>query len=741
MVSEGEVTSKQKVDCVFQHFDADLDGALNQAELDQFIRSVNPGVPFNDDQVSAITTEVYSEYSEFLVNGGLSLAGLHQTYADGIGDIHRDFETLGLQKSMVLRDITPKKRGILEESRQQAVVSPPHRTRFVPAPAGKASSLPQQGALPSDAQPGSTPQSSADEPARLQQATGSNENKEQPVPLHQASPFQSPARTASVGRIGSEEMRQAEALVQATRGPAPAGVAGMIARFEAPAPPGAAEPCPEPSVAPSLAPQSAGIASQLAPPTAAQSHASYASEMGANGAAGRSQYGVQPPMDQPSQPNEMQRHMRRNLSNAASLPSPADTNAVFEKFMEAGFRAASRHDYDKAIRCFEQALSIRPDDPRVFFRLGNALFAQQRYAESRRCFGQSLELARLPEDGTLLPKVHVNLGIAMEAEGLLLGACEHYREAAAQNADHFRALKLLGSALYALGDFEGARHELQQALQLQPDYADALCDLGCTFCALGQTGNARKAFSDALLVAPDHLEALFNKGNLHRQCSDFEDAVMCYEHVLRLDNNHWRSLLNKAVAEIGLGRQDAAQRSLKAAYRLSGQGHALIDEVKLLKRMARRGEDRESLSRLMSQICDQAAFSNNTGSEETGTSNGALHREDSQELARLGLNAGGVQRQVDTVLCRSLQLFAPLPAAAYVMASQMASAAMNNPQDHLMAGPEIEALMCPCQSGARQPTPSSQHVILDPVYPRAVQHTWAVCSRRSLLAKLFTQCG
>ena len=25
------------------------------------------------------------EYSEFLVNGGLSLAGLHQTYADGIG--------------------------------------------------------------------------------------------------------------------------------------------------------------------------------------------------------------------------------------------------------------------------------------------------------------------------------------------------------------------------------------------------------------------------------------------------------------------------------------------------------------------------------------------------------------------------------------------------------------------------------------------------------------------------------
>ena len=41
---------------------------------------------------------------------------------------------------------------------------------------------------------------------------------------------------------------------------------------------------------------------------------------------------------------QMQRHIRRNLSNAASLPSPADTNAVFDKFMEAGFRAASRYN-------------------------------------------------------------------------------------------------------------------------------------------------------------------------------------------------------------------------------------------------------------------------------------------------------------------------------------------------------------------------------------------------------------
>lgn len=72
------------------------------------------------------------------------------------------------------------------------------------------------------------------------------------------------------------------------------------------------------------------------------------------------------------------------------------------------------------------------------------------------------------------------------------------------------------------------------------------------------------------------LQALFNKGNLHRQCNEFADAVECYENVLQLDSSHWRSLLNKAVAEIGLGRQDAARHSLQAAYKLSGMPAVLL---------------------------------------------------------------------------------------------------------------------------------------------------------------------
>ena len=66
------------------------------------------------------------------------------------------------------------------------------------------------------------------------------------------------------------------------------------------------------------------------------------------------------------------------------------------------------------------------------------------------------------------------------------------------------------------------------------------------------------------------LQALRNLGNLHKQCSEFEEAVECYNAVLQLNQHDWRSLLSKAVALTGLNQQKAAQVSLQQAYQHSG---------------------------------------------------------------------------------------------------------------------------------------------------------------------------
>ena len=67
------------------------------------------------------------------------------------------------------------------------------------------------------------------------------------------------------------------------------------------------------------------------------------------------------------------------------------------------------------------------------------------------------------------------------------------------------------------------------------------------------------------------LQALFNLGNLHRQSNECKSAVQCYDSVLALNSQHWRSMLNKAVALMGLHEDRAAQLALKQAYTMSGE--------------------------------------------------------------------------------------------------------------------------------------------------------------------------
>jgi len=71
-------------------------------------------------------------------------------------------------------------------------------------------------------------------------------------------------------------------------------------------------------------------------------------------------------------------------------------------------------------------------------------------------------------------------------------------------------------------------------------------------------------------------QALFNLGNLQRQCGEFESAVECYEGVLAQAPGHWRALLSLSVALIGLGREDAAAKALRRAFKASGAAHDLL---------------------------------------------------------------------------------------------------------------------------------------------------------------------
>lgn len=228
-----------------------------------------------------------------------------------------------------------------------------------------------------------------------------------------------------------------------------------------------------------------------------------------------------------------------------------------------------------------------------FKRAGNCLYVLGRHKEAREEFVLALDAA---ENGGnqwayLLPQIHVNLGISLEGEGMVLGACEHYREAAILCPTHFRALKLLGSALFGVGEYKAAVKALEEAIYMKNDYADAHCDLASALHAMGDDENAIKEFQKAIDLKPSHLDALYNLGGLYMDMGRYQRASEMYTRVLGVRPNHWRAQLNKAVSMLGAGENDEAKKALKEALKMTNrvEMHDAISHLKQLQKKRLKG--------------------------------------------------------------------------------------------------------------------------------------------------------
>ncbi|KAJ7553679.1 hypothetical protein O6H91_06G108300 [Diphasiastrum complanatum] len=281
------------------------------------------------------------------------------------------------------------------------------------------------------------------------------------------------------------------------------------------------------------------------------------------------------------------------LKSLVELRQRADASRTqeeaFDAHMAMGRTLTDHKFFEEALFSFRRATELKPTDVRPHFQLGNTLYSLGKFSEARSAYELSLEAAQSNNSrwASLLPQIHINLGIAKEGEGMLLGACEHYREAAILNPAHYRALKLLGSALLGVGEYQAAEKALLEAIFLKPDYADAHCDLGSALHALGNDERAIAEFQKTIDLKPDHVDALYNLGGLMRDAGRYERAAELYSKVLAIKPLHWQAQLNRGVALLGAGDVEEARRALKEAFKMTNRVE-LYDALIHLKNMQKR---------------------------------------------------------------------------------------------------------------------------------------------------------
>ncbi|KAG0449766.1 hypothetical protein HPP92_027213 [Vanilla planifolia] len=398
----------EKVQRIFERFDANGDGGLNREEMSALVVAVNPRVRFSDEQISAILDEVFRTYAEFIEQPtGLTLQGLLRTYDDGAGDVDRDFDALSL--------------------------SFPH---------------PPSPSSPSAASSATSAALAADDPSTSSFVDTS---------------FQ--ARRPSVAPWTSSSPNHGIAFESTWSLLEDLGI--LIKRLRS-----------------------------------KQIQNSGAGDNNNNNFDSLSEAGWSREIDHAERRiywNESGPDYTLFVKELSTLRARADATAreeAFDAHMAMGRSLYEHHLFQEALASFRRACDLLPTDARPHFRAGTALYALGRNGEAKEEFLLALEAAEASGNQwvQLLPQIHVNLGIALEGEGMVLNACEHYREAAILCPTHFRALKLLGSALFGVGEYRAAEKALEEAIFLRPDYADAHCDLGSALHAMGDDERAIQEF-------------------------------------------------------------------------------------------------------------------------------------------------------------------------------------------------------------------------------------------------------
>ncbi|KAL6907584.1 hypothetical protein ACP4OV_002623 [Aristida adscensionis] len=525
--SAGRGSRAEKVRRIFERFDGNGDGGLDRDEMAALVVAVNPRVKFSEDQISAILDEVFRTYAEYILPGGrgLSLPGLLRTYDDGAGDVDRDFLALSLPPVAAESDASSP------EIAARGDAGEGDDDASAGAGAGAASLL-DDHLRPLGA--GGAP------PSASSRAGGAA------APAWATSPSHGIAFDSSWALLDDLEILVKRLRAKQQR-KGSVGAADGNSNFDS------------------------------------FSEVGWSREI--SGAADLSSSSA--PWDETS------RDYLTFVKELAVLRTRADASRTreeaFDNHMVIG-RALSEHRlFRDALASFRRACELQPTDVRPHFRAGNCLYALGRHAEAKEEYLLALEAAEAggSQSADILPQIHVNLGIAMEAEGMVLGACEHYREAAILCPSHARALKLLGSALYGVGEYRAAEKALEEAIFLNPDYADAHCDLGSALHAVGDDDRAIQEFQKAIDLKPGHVDALYNLGGLNMDAGRFVRAAEMYTRVLSIRPNHWRAQLNKAVALLGQGESEEAKKALKEAFKMT-QRVEVYDAISHLKTLQKK---------------------------------------------------------------------------------------------------------------------------------------------------------
>ena len=216
--------------------------------------------------------------------------------------------------------------------------------------------------------------------------------------------------------------------------------------------------------------------------------------------------------------------------------------------------------HEEALKAFDKAVQLTPDNATLWKEMGGALLGLQRYDHALLSFQHVLKLDPRDQDAAYKSGVLLHDAGRNEEAVACLDTCDELLP------NHAPTLQARARALLALRQFERALSDNLRANTLAPDNPDTHNNIGACLQSLGREEEALAWFNRALKRLPDSIEILNNKANILQQLQRFGEALALYADIRARRLNNATTDWNWALLKMLLGDFEAGWTGREARW-------------------------------------------------------------------------------------------------------------------------------------------------------------------------------
>jgi tetratricopeptide (TPR) repeat protein len=180
---------------------------------------------------------------------------------------------------------------------------------------------------------------------------------------------------------------------------------------------------------------------------------------------------------------------------------------------------------EEALKAFDKAVQLKPDDAALWKQMGDALLELQRYDHALLSFQHVLKLDPRHQDAAYKSGVLLNDVCRFEEAVACLDVCDDVLP------NHAPTLQARARGLLGLKKYERSLADHLRINALRPGDADTLNNIGDCLQSLGRGEEALVWFDSALEHLPDSIEILNNKASVLGQLQRFDEALALLDHI------------------------------------------------------------------------------------------------------------------------------------------------------------------------------------------------------------------